>query len=181
MPDALLSCENLTSVRGGRVLWQDLSFALAPGDALLVTGTNGSGKSSLLRVLAGLLPPSGGMVKRTERYAYLGHDNALKAGRMLGAELAFWGVGDTPDFGLAGLRDVPVSVLSAGQKRRAALWRTCGTGADLWLLDEPEAGLDAANRTALLDVIDAHRMRGGVVVVVSHADIALPNARGLAL
>lgn len=185
MGDMLIRAENLACVRGGRLLFEGLSLAVAAGEALRVTGPNGSGKSSLLRCLAGLLAPAAGRVQCGARIAWLGHENALKPGRSLAQELGWWARMDAsqPSFalGLDTLGDVPVRMLSAGQKRRAALARVIASGAALWLLDEPGAGLDAANAKALSAAIGAHLASGGGAIVVTHGETDVPGARELAL
>lgn len=191
MGDVLIRARDVTCVRGGRMLFGALDLALGHGEAIVVTGANGSGKSSLLRVLAGLLAPSAGTVERPVPIAYLGHDNALKPDRTLGAELGWWATTDGSIPGaldaalgamnLTALSGVPVRVLSAGQARRAALARVMASGAALWLLDEPGAGLDAASAAALSDAIGIHLARGGGVIAASHGETAVPGARVLAL
>ncbi len=185
MGDMLIRAENLACVRGGRLLFEGLSLRVGAGEALRVTGPNGSGKSSLLRCLAGLLAPAAGRVEQDARIAWLGHENALKPGRTLGEELGWWARMDSaaPTFvlGLEALVDVPVRMLSAGQKRRAALARVIASGAPLWLLDEPGAGLDAANTAALSAAIGAHLAGGGGAIVVTHGETDVPGARELAL
>ncbi len=154
-----------------------------------MTGPNGSGKSTLLRVLAGLLDPVAGAVRRIGRLAWLGHDNALKTGGTLRRELAFWAKLDGASeaaraaaadaFDLTPLLDFPVAVLSHGQRRRAALARVAAGAATVWLLDEPEAGLDARSVTQLEAAIAAHRARGGAVMVAAHSALLLPDAARL--
>ncbi len=172
-------------------MFEDVSLALGPGQACRVTGANGAGKSTLLRVLAGLLDPVAGSVRRTVRAAWLGHDNALKSGRTLGHELAFWARLDGASamasadaaaaLDLTPLLGLPVGVLSHGQRRRAALARVAASGAEVWLLDEPEAGLDVRSTTRLEATLAAHRRQGGAVVVAAHGALALPDAIPLAL
>lgn len=186
-----LDVTDLACRRGGRTVFEHLSFALAPGGALLVSGPNGAGKSSLLRLLAGLLSPAAGAIANPFATAWLGHDNALKSERRLRDELRFWAAIDGVDadrvdaaldrFALAPLAALPVRVLSSGQKRRAALARTWASGARLWLLDEPSVGLDVANVARLSDAMREHRAAGGLVVATSHVDIGLGDAAELAL
>lgn len=187
-PNALASLEvqDLALRRGGRLLLHDLSFRLDAGGAMIVTGPNGVGKSSLLRALAGLLEPAHGQINIPWPLAWLGHDNALKPTRRLRDELAFWarldGVGHNrinaamTAFHLHDLADVPVRLLSSGQKRRAALARVHASPALLWLLDEPSVGLDAASLGHLFHALQAHRAAGGAVIVSSHVALDLPGA-----
>ncbi|MBB4632445.1 heme ABC exporter ATP-binding protein CcmA [Sphingosinicella soli] len=185
MGDTLIRAENLACVRGGRLLFEGLSLAVGSGEALRVTGPNGRGKSSLLRCLAGLLAPAAGRIEQSANIAWLGHENALKPSRTLAQELGWWarldGTGPVYALGLETLGDVPVRMLSAGQKRRAALARVIASGAALWLLDEPGAGLDAANAEALSAAIGAHLAAGGGAIVVTHGETNVPRARELAL
>ncbi|WP_066713414.1 ABC transporter ATP-binding protein, partial [Sphingomonas adhaesiva] len=146
---------DVTVARGGRVLVEGIDLAVAPGGAAVVAGPNGVGKSSLLRVLAGLLRPAAGHVEREGTVAWMGEAAALDPERALADALAFWAAQDAralPDVRVAAaldamllgdLADVPVRFLSTGQRRRAALARVVASGADVWLLDEPASGLDA--------------------------------------
>lgn len=187
----MLTVTNLACERGGRMLFEGLSFTVAAGGALQVEGRNGAGKSSLLRLLAGLLRPAAGNVARPERTAFAGHQVALKPEPALARELLFWARldGRTPDhvaaaldaLGLAGLAEVPVGVLSSGQARRAALARVIASGAELWLLDEPGVGLDAASLVRLAGALATHRAAGGAVVLATHGDVGLDAPARLAL
>lgn len=177
-------------MRGDRLLFDELSFAVHQGGALCVLGPNGAGKSSLLRLLAGLLTPAAGSIERPERIAYLGHENALKLDSRLEPELLFWARLDGSEDGMADaiarfelepLLDLPVRLLSNGQRRRAALSRVAASGAALWLLDEPEVGLDARSVAALAAAVAAHRAGGGLVVVATHAALDLRGAEKLVL
>jgi heme exporter protein A len=178
--------------RGGRLLFERLSFTLGPGDLLYLRGPNGSGKSSLLRLLAGLLPPAAGEVALGNeaiahdpaayraRLHFLGFANALRPTLTLRENMAFargvlGGKGglkaalDSLD--LAALADTPVRYLSTGQRRRAALARLLTAPRPLWLLDEPEAGLDAAARERLGALVTAQCEAGGIVIIAGH-DVA---------
>jgi heme exporter protein A len=182
-------------VRGGRRVFEHLSFALAAGDALLLRGPNGAGKSSLLRILAGLLPAASGRLswygRRVDedpaehrlRLHLIGHGNALKNPLTVreNLDLAITLAGTRADrleaaldaFELGDLADVPALYLSAGQKRRLALARLLAAPRPLWLLDEPDSGLDAANRAHLIDALGAHRAGGGVAVIATHGELPL--------
>ena len=162
-----------------------VDFALKSGDGLAITGPNGSGKTTLIRTLAGLLPPGAGQVRRAGSIAWLGHGNGLSSGGTLASEMRFWcgAIPDPehPDFNLRPLLNLRVGILSQGQRRRAALWRLMASGACIWLLDEPAAGLDEANRDALIAGLAHHQGRGGIVVVATHEDLPLQNRRSLHL
>ena len=174
---SLLKVEQAALVRGGRLLFDGLDLALSPGDGVLVTGPNGCGKSSLLRMVAGLLIPSAGRIERGE--VALADDHlALDRERPLGRALAFWGGPRMTDamtaFDLARLSDIPVRLLSTGQARRARLARVMASGAPLWLLDEPLSGLDRDGVAQLEAAVAAHRAEGGAVLAASH--VALVGA-----
>ena len=174
-----LTATNLACRRGDRVLFRGLSFALAPGEALQIVGANGIGKSSLLRILAGLLPADEGKLEFSGEIGLIDERPALDPHLPLGRALGFWQRLDGPAdnemarLGLVGLQDVPVRYLSTGQKKRAALARLVGQRAAVWLLDEPLNGLD---RTAV-----AHVAAGGICVIASHQSFALAGMQQLAL
>jgi heme exporter protein A len=199
------SGEDLVCARGGRTVFAKLGFEVAPGEALLLLGPNGSGKSSLLRVMAGLLRPHQGRLlwdgqkvaddpeSHGGRLHYVGHHDAVKPVLTVRETLAFWAglhggaalaeriEGALDGFALRRLADVPGRMLSAGQKRRLNLARLLAAPAPLWLLDEPSVALDRASVKSLEGRIAAHRAQGGMVVVSTHADIALEGARELLL
>ncbi len=186
----MLIADSLTCARGGRLVLAEVSFRVACGGALLVRGPNGAGKSTLLRLIAGLLRLEGGVIANPFVTAFLGHDNALKSDRTLASELRFWAGLDgqvsridaaLDRFDLTALADLPVRILSSGQKRRAALARTWVSGARLWLLDEPSVGLDAANVERLAAAMRDHRAGGGLVIATSHVPIGLDDAAELTL
>ena len=188
--ESALVIEDLACRRGGRLLFEGISARVAPGGALLLVGPNGTGKSSLLRLLAGLLPAAAGRVDFAGRRAFLGHEVALKPRQTLGGELAYWAGLDGGNDRLPGalaamnldaLTDVPCRMLSSGQKRRAGLARVMAAGADLRLLDEPTAGLDTASVALLADAMAAHRAAGGLVVAAVHGDIGLTGAETVRL
>jgi len=184
----MLAMRDVACLRGDRLLFEGLSLGLAAGDALVVTGPNGVGKSSLLRIAAGLLRASAGTVERAGRVAWLGEAAALDGDRTLGEALGFWAKldGARPDaameaMGIAPLARVPVRYLSTGQRRRAAIARTIAGGAPLWLLDEPANGLDAEGVERLGDAIRAHREAGGAVVAATHLPLPIDGAVSLHL
>lgn len=173
---------DLACQRGGRLLFSGLGFRCDPGGAVQLLGPNGTGKSSLLRQLAGLLPAAAGRIDGGGARGFLGHEVALKWGRPLGEELRFWagldgGLARLPSamtaMALDALVDVPCRLLSSGQRRRAGLARVLASGAPLWLLDEPTAGLDDASVALLATAMAAHRAAGGMVVAAVHGDIGL--------
>jgi len=186
--DAIVATD-LALERGGRLLFERMSFRLERGGALLVTGPNGAGKSSLLRVIAGLLEPAGGRLDNPFTLGFQAGEPALKPDRRLGQELGFWagldGKGSAAvqqaaaAMAIDGLLDLPCGMLSAGQRQRAALARVIASGADLWLLDEPTAALDTASEALLLRAVAAHRSRGGLVVAVTHHPLQLADAQGV--
>lgn len=167
---ALLRFEQVACRRGGRLLFDAVDLELGPGEALQVVGPNGSGKSSLIRLAAGLLRPERGRVEAAP--LALADDNlALDRELPLSRALAFWG-GDNralAALGLAELAHFSVRLLSAGQRKRAALARVAASGAPLWLLDEPANGLDSVSLDRLAKLIDNHRMSGGAVLAASHS------------
>lgn len=187
MQECRIAATNLACRRGERVLFAGLSFMLEPGAVLQVAGANGIGKSSLLRVLAGLLRPHAGKVCRNGTIGLIDERAALDPSLPLGKALAFWQRIDGPadcalaQLGLSELMEVPVRYLSTGQRKRAALARLLGQGADIWLLDEPLNGLDSAACRLAERLIAEHCTAGGICIIASHQLIALPQARCLEL
>jgi len=184
----LLRLEGVACRRGGRLLFEGLDLALGPGEAALVTGPNGAGKSSLIRLAAGLLRPAAGHVECGGSMALADEFLALDPKLTLGRALAFWAQLDGADpqaglaaFGLAPLRDVPVRMLSTGQRKRAALARVVAGVAPLWLLDEPANGLDADGQSRLVEAMAGHIARGGAILAATHQPIGLEGAREVRL
>jgi heme exporter protein A len=192
-----LVVENLAVVRGGRRLIDGLAFAVAAGEALVVTGANGSGKTSLLRTLAGLSLAASGSVAfwsaagaldpeaaRAEGLHLLGHKDGLHSGRTAQEELAFWSgwqgggralAGAVEAMDLGAVLNLPVAVLSAGQRRRLALARLLAAPRPLWLLDEPMAPLDQTHRARFAAVMAAHLAEDGLILAASHDPFPLSH------
>jgi heme exporter protein A len=200
-PMTLFAGADLACRRGERLVFRGLSFALAAGEAMLLTGPNGSGKSSLLRLLSGLLPPHAGSLAwdgesiardpaaHRQRLHFIGHLDAVKPVLTVRETVNFWaGMRDADSadaamarFGLAGLAASPCRLLSAGQKKRLSLARLLASPAPLWLLDEPTTGLDEASVRALETIIAEHRAMGGIVIAATHIPLALTAAQELSL
>ena len=182
-----ITARDLACRRGDRVLFRALSLDLEPGAIVQVSGSNGIGKSSLLRILAGLLAPMHGTIERDGAVGLLDERPALDPHLPLGSALAFWQRLDRHDepplerLGLAELTDVPVRYLSTGQRKRAALARLIGQRAPIWLLDEPLNGLDGAAVGMVEALVAEHCAGGGLCVVASHQPFAAPALRPLAL
>jgi heme exporter protein A len=184
----LLELRAIACERGGRRLFEGLDLALGPGGAALVTGPNGAGKSSLIRLAAGLLRPAAGEALRHSSVALADEGLALDPKLGLAAALAFWARLDGGDsaaamaaMGLAPLAEVPVRMLSTGQRRRAALARVVASGAPLWLLAEPANGRDGDGEARLEAAMAAHRAGGGAILAASHQPLALPGAARIEL
>lgn len=195
-----LVADGLTLVRGARTLQSGLSFAVEAGSALLITGPNGVGKSTLLRAIAGLFPPLAGVVRLegaasdrsvAEDTHYFGHLNAVKGGMTVEENASFWGrylggpsanvFAALEQFNLLALRDIPARYLSAGQKRRLGLARLLVAERPLWLLDEPATSLDTASQAIVAQVVNRHLAGGGIVLAATHAPLGLTPAAELAL
>ena len=182
-----LCFEDVACVRGGRRLFQGFSLALKSGDAAVLRGPNGVGKSSLLRIAAGLLDAASGNVIRAGTCALADEALALDTRQSLGSALSFWARIDGASrmavndalgaMGIGHLAQVPVRMLSTGQRKRATLARVMASGADIWLLDEPGNGLDKDALTLLDAAMAVHRVNGGIVLAASHQPLGLDGAR----
>jgi heme exporter protein A len=179
-------------VRGGREVFCDLDFEARSGEALAVTGPNGSGKTSLLRMIAGLLTMAGGSIgleggetelTLPEQAHYLGHRDALKPALSVMENLSFWRDflgGEAFDarqslaaVGLDHAAQLPAAYLSAGQRRRLSLARLLAARRPVWLLDEPTSALDAAGQTMFAALMGDHLSRGGLIIAATHAPLGL--------
>ena len=182
-----LAAHDLACRRGDRLLFRGLSFALEAGEALLVVGANGIGKSSLLRQLAGLMRPFAGSVEREGMVGLIDERLALDEEIGLAEALRFWRKIDSASenglaqMGLSGLADVPVRYLSTGQRKRAAFARLITAAPPVWLLDEPLNGLDSDGHALVEQLVADHRAKGGICVAASHQAIAMPDAATLQL
>jgi len=197
---ATFTGSGISCIRGGRLVFEDLSFELSSGDAMLLTGPNGSGKSTLLRLMAGLIAPTLGSMEwdgepiaeepadHRARLHYLAHAEAIKPALTVAEDLAFWQAlngsasavnGAIEALGLQDRSSIPCRYLSAGQRRRLALARLLVSDTDLWLLDEPSVGLDTASLGRLREAIADHRAGGGMVIAATHVDLGFDSALGL--
>jgi heme exporter protein A len=193
-----LKADNLACSRGGREVFADLNFSLSGGEALVVTGRNGAGKSSLLRMIAGLVHIADGRLELdggepdasiAEQSHYVGHQDSVKPSLTVGENLKFWarylGAGErTIDpalqaVDLAPLTDLPAAYLSAGQRRRLSIARLVAVPRPLWLLDEPTSALDVPSQNRLADLMRSHLAGGGMIVAAAHGPIGLERAREL--
>lgn len=189
----LITFERVSGARGGRLLFTDICFAVASGGALVISGANGVGKSSLIRIAAGLLRPLSGTVAGAAKRGLMAEAAALDSEATLADALGFWArIDRVPEveagvasalamLDLAYAARIPVRLLSTGQRRRAALAPLMVANAPVWLLDEPASGLDSAAITRLELIIADHRARGGAVIVATHQPLTLPGAAILSL
>ncbi|WP_313953136.1 cytochrome c biogenesis heme-transporting ATPase CcmA [Accumulibacter sp.] len=194
----MLEASNLECVRGERRLFADVSFQLEGGEMLYLQGRNGSGKTSLLRMLCALTPAASGEIRwrgkpigklgeefRSE-LCYLGHQNAIKEeltpleNLLTSATMAEESLAENAALealelvGLRGREDLACRYLSQGQKRRAALARLVNERRALWILDEPYVALDAAAVELVAELIGAHLQRGGLAVLTTHQAVVVP-------
>ena len=177
----MLKVSNLSVARGGVSLLQDVTFEVQAGQALVLRGPNGIGKTSLLRCISGLQPPTSGEISAPESVAYAAHADGLKGQLSVLENLKFWADiygGRGPEaalvaYDLADLAQRPTANLSAGQKRRLGLARMLVTGCALWVMDEPTVSLDVQNVTKFRTVLRAHLQAGGGAVLTTHIDLEL--------
>jgi len=194
-----LAGRDVRCVRGGREVFSGLDFEVSSGEALAVTGANGSGKTSLLRLIAGLLTAANGSIALEggdteltlpEQAHYLGHRDALKPALSVTENLGFWRdfLGGKPSDASRGLAavgldhaaELPAAFLSAGQRRRLSIARLLVVRRTVWLLDEPANALDAAGQEMFTAVMRDHLARGGLIVAATHSALGVP-ARELRL
>jgi heme exporter protein A len=187
-----LSGRHIDCVRGGRTVFSGLDFEASSGQALAVVGHNGSGKTSLLRLIAGLLAPAGGSValeggepelSLPEQAHYLGHRDALKPALSVAENLTFWrdflggAVDDTGRCrragGLGHATHLPAAYLSAGQRRRLSIARLLVVRRPVWLLDEPTSALDTAGQDLFTAVMRDHLAGGGIIVAATHTPLGI--------
>jgi heme exporter protein A len=200
---------DLACVRGGRRVFSGLNLSVGGGEALVVLGPNGVGKSSLLRLLAGLVRTAHGTLTLEgadpeltipEQAHYLGHQDALKPSLTVAENLGFWAsyLGGTGDHGiaqgitqgvasalgavgLAGIAGLPAAYLSAGQRRRLSIARLLAVPRPIWLMDEPTSALDIAAQAELARFMRTHLSEGGLIIAAAHGPIGLDGAAELRL
>lgn len=184
-----LSASDLACRRGDRLLFRGLTLKLAGGDALHVTGANGTGKTTLIRVLSGLTTPFAGTVAREGALGLLDERPALDPDLPLGKALRFWEridkcsdpSGAISVLGLEPLLEVPVRYLSTGQRKRAGFAALLNRGVSIWLLDEPLSGLDKGAIEQVTALIQLHVGGGGIALIASHQPLAIEGLKTLAI
>ena len=198
-PASSLTAENLTCIRGSRLVFRDVGFSVGAGDLLSLEGQNGAGKTSLLRMIAGFLAPAAGAItlradggdvsdneERGKFVGWLGHHDAAKPQLTPRETLTFfsglYGVSGAMDealetVGLTRAGDLPCQYLSAGQKKRLALARLTLSNRPVWLLDEPLAALDTNGKSLAADLIKTHCASGGIVIAATHEPLGVEGNR----
>jgi heme exporter protein A len=197
---SLVQVQDLTCERGGRRVFRHINFAVATGQAMTLEGPNGAGKTSVLRMLAGFLPPAAGEIRfqahagyevtdaeeRGRLVGWMGHHDGVKA-QLTVAENAYffaalYGARSDPisildRVGIAWLADIPAQYLSAGQRRRLSMARLLLSDRPLWLMDEPLSSLDVAGRRLSAELIGEHCDDGGIAVIATHETLGLDATR----
>jgi len=203
MTGMTLTLDNLACRRAGRLIYRDLDFHLAAGQAVALRGPNGVGKSTLLRQLAGLIPVARGDARLgdvslarqrqafQERAAYAGHLDAVKPALGIAENLTLWAGIHGNDaaradaalerFGLSAIGNRPAAQCSAGQKRRLGLARLLVMDRPLWLLDEPTVSLDTEAAALVADLVREHLAAGGLALIATHVDLGLGDIPVLTL
>jgi heme exporter protein A len=186
-----LSVENVSVIRGNRLVLRDLTLMARAGDIIWIRGANGCGKSTLLRLIAGLLSVTSGTVNTEGGIAMADENLALDANLTVKKALRFWADMDKAteaelnaalgEMDLHSLANIPVRFLSTGQRKRASISRVLASKADIWLLDEPYNGLDSASTARLDQSITAHAASGGIVLVAAHQPPSINVAHSLVL
>ncbi|WP_208440772.1 heme ABC exporter ATP-binding protein CcmA [Bartonella raoultii] len=196
----VLSGIDLAAHRNEEILFQDLSFSLIPQQIMTITGPNGIGKSTLLRIIVGLLKATKGHIileEQKQRYPvatachYLAPQNAMKPFLSVIDNLQFWSAfykqhlryprEALADIGLSDLEHLPFHVLSTGQKRRVAIARLLLSYRPIWILDEPLSGIDSNAQTLLSHIFQRHLNQGGMIIAATHQPLGIPENHNIAL
>ncbi len=194
-----LSASDLACRRGGRDVFAGVSFSVESGEGLAIRGRNGAGKSSLLRMVVGLVRVAAGRLDLAggdpelaigEQAHYLGHQDALKPSLSVGENLLFWSrffdaradvAHPLAAVGLDALIDLPAAYLSAGQRRRLSIARLLAVKRPVWLLDEPTSTLDATAQEQLGGIMHTHLAEGGIIIAATHGALGLDGTKELLL
>ena len=190
-PLPAISVDNVAVIRGNRLVLRGLTVTARSGDVIWVRGANGCGKSTLIRLIAGMLHATAGSIQTEGRIALADENLALDANLTVEKALMFWADMDgatadarsaaMADMDLQGLAQVPVRFLSTGQRKRASIARVLASKANIWLLDEPYNGLDSESCARLDQAITAHTATGGILLVAAHQPPSINVAHSLIL